>query len=168
MKYVIDVTTDVATITFKDGKPPIEVRLTEFEPAVSTFLYRYGVKQFLQDKAAAALKLSKANGLDIEAQRRAMVQEKLDMLLNGNTAGERKSGAGRIGYLIRAVGILYKLSVAEATTSVAKMTDEKRKSFTASPKVAAMIAILKTEEAVARADRLNALANDDDGLPAIA
>ena len=167
MKYTLNVMTGKVSINFT-GLDSLEFHEQDFNDTVEAFLTRYGMRQFLQDAAASALKESAESGLDIEAQRREMVEEKLHMLLAGKTSLERSGGSGRTAYLLTAVVNLYKFTETEAKASLAKKSEEQIKAFAASPKIAAEIARLKQMAAQAAADRLEeAAAKTDDDLPAI-
>lgn len=161
MKYAINVPAETVTVKFSDTSIEV-IKVSDISTVMQRLVLLYGLKQKVTDAAASALKLSAANGTDVETQREKMARNMIERIMDG-TAFDRASGdgTGRVSYFAEAVAFLYNITLEVATAKIKAMDEEKQKQLAANPKVVAKIASLKAEAAIRAAERA-AIGGDDD------
>jgi hypothetical protein len=149
----------------------------DFVPVVHTFdlskvseeilirLALHGASQKIGDSYAGA----KDSGEDPIAYADAAVQETIKQLLEGKWAISRTgSGAPRTSMLAQALAAVKGMSLEEAIEAVGELSDDEKKVLQANKKIAAKIAGLKAEQALARAKKAEEEAAKEDADKAAA
>lgn len=81
----------------------IEVEAGKFDAAVTAYIFQYGLKQMLNDVHAGETKGKTPDDATRQANKRALVEKKLDSLYAGEVAQSRASGGNAVEREMRAM-----------------------------------------------------------------
>lgn len=154
-----DITGSILTLTFADGGV-IRLDGNELSSEMRVAAMMHGLKQKLVDAAAIPRDTDTGKSASITDKFNAIMEVR-DRLLTGEWNKTREGGSGSSGGLLkRALMKMYDKDAETIDAFLAKKSKEEQAALRANPKVAAIIATLRTEPKASKSIDTDAMLND--------
>lgn len=160
-KKALNLETGTITITFDDTESRT-FDSNELSDTIRERLMIHGLSQKLGDSYSGTKSVRESGG-DPIAFAKENVSGVWDSLLEGEWS-VRGEGSARVTYLIRALSEFKDKTVEEVIRAIEGKDDKWKKSTSAHPAIAAIIARLKSEDAIEKAAKLEQMAEGADVL----